>query len=65
MNVRYINGTDTARLEFSNAEGEGTRAFNANVCVEFDTAGNLVSMTIQHLATVASLPQERSEEIDA
>ena len=65
MNVRYFKDTDTALLEFSNAEVEETREISENVYVGLDKAGNLVSMTIEHAATVASLPQVRIEEIDA
>ena len=65
MNVKYFKDTDTALLEFSNAEVEETREMSENVYVDLDEAGNLVSMTIEHAATVASLPQVRIEEIDA
>ena len=65
MNVKYFKDTDTALLEFSNAEVEDTREMSENVYVDLDEAGNLVSMTIEHAATVASLPQVRIEEIDA
>jgi uncharacterized protein YuzE len=65
MNVKYFKDTDTALLEFSTAEVEETREISANVYVDLDKAGNLVSMTIEHAAQVASLPQVRIEEIDA
>ena len=65
MNVKYFKDTDTALLEFSNAEVEETREISENVYVDLDNAGNLVSMTIEHAATVASLPQARIEEIGA
>ena len=65
MNVKYFKDSDTALLEFSNAEVEETREISENVYVDLDKAGNLVSMTIEHAATVASLPQVRIEEIDA
>lgn len=65
MNVKYFKDTDTALLEFSNAEVEETREINENVYVDLDKAGNLVSMTIEHAARLASLPQVRIEEIDA
>ena len=65
MNVKYFKDTDTALLEFSNAEVEETREMSENVYVDLDEAGNLVSMTIEHAATVASLPQVRIEESDA
>jgi uncharacterized protein YuzE len=65
MNVKYFKDTDTALLEFSNAEVEETHEISENVYVDLDKAGNLVSMTIEHAATVASLPLVRIEEIDA
>lgn len=65
MNVKYFRDTDTALLEFSAAEVEETREISENVYIDLDKAGNLVSMTIEHAAMVASLPQVRIEEIDA
>ena len=65
MNVKYFRDTDTALLEFSTAEVEETRAISENVYIDLDKAGNLVSMTIEHAAALASLPQVRIEEIDA
>lgn len=65
MNVKYFKDTDTALLEFSNAVVRETREINENVYVDLDESGNLVSMTIEHAATLASLPQVLIEEIDA
>jgi len=65
MNVKYFKDTDTALLEFSDAEVEETREISENVYVDLDKAGNLVSMTIEHAATVARLPRVLVEEIDA
>jgi uncharacterized protein YuzE len=65
MNVKYFKDTDTALLEFSHAPVEETREISENVHVDLDKAGNLVSMTIEHAATVAQLPQVRIEEIGA
>lgn len=65
MNVKYFKDTDTALLEFSTAEVEETREISANVYADLDKAGNLVSITIEHAAQVASLPHVRIEEIDA
>ncbi len=64
MNVKYFRDTDTALLEFSNAAVEETREISENVYIDLDKSGNLVSMTIEHAATVASLPQVLVEEID-
>jgi uncharacterized protein YuzE len=65
MNVKYFKDTDTALLEFSNAEVDETREIAPNVYVDLDKGGNLVSKTIEHAATTAQLPYVRIEEIDA
>ncbi len=65
MNVKYFMDTDTALLEFANAAVEETREISENVYIDLDKSGNLVSVTIEHAATFASLPQVLVEEIDA
>jgi uncharacterized protein YuzE len=65
MNVKYFKDTDTALLEFSDAEVDETREIAANVYVDLDKGGNLVSMTIEHAAATAQLPYVHIEEIDA
>lgn len=64
MNVRYFKDTDTALLEFSDAVVEETREIGENVYVDLDKAGNVVTMTIEHAATVARFPQVRVDGID-
>jgi uncharacterized protein YuzE len=65
MNIKYFKDTDTTLLEFSDAEVDETREIAANVYVDLDKAGNLVSMTIEHAAATAQLPYVRVEVIDA
>lgn len=65
MNVKYFRDTDTALLEFSDALVNETREISENVYVDLDKDGNLVSMTIEHAATVANLPVLSLEEIGA
>lgn len=65
MNVKYFRDTDAALLEFSDAILEETREISENVYIDLDKSGNLVSMTIEHAAMVANLPQVNLEEIDA
>ena len=65
MNVKYFKDTDTALLEFSARPVDETREISANVFVDLDKDGNLVSMTIEHAAQVASLPLISLEEIGA
>ncbi len=63
MNVKYFTDTDTALLEFSEQPVDETREISENVHVDLDKDGNLVSMTIEHAAQVASLPRVNLEEI--
>ncbi len=63
MNVKYFKDTDTALLEFSDAEVEETREVSENVYIDLDKAGNVVSMTIEHAASVGRFPQVHVEEI--
>lgn len=65
MKVKYFKDTDTALLEFSDAVVNETREISENVYVDLDKDGNLVSMTIEHAATLAQLPHVRIEEIGA
>ena len=65
MKVKYFKDTDTALLEFSDAAVDETRELSENVYVDLDKNGNLVSMTIEHAAATAQLPQVSLEEIGA
>jgi uncharacterized protein YuzE len=65
MKVKYFKDTDTALLEFSDAAVDETRELSENVIVDLDKHGNLVSMTIEHAAATAKLPQVSLEEIGA
>ena len=65
MNVKYFRDTDTALLEFSDEVVDETREISENVYVVLDKYGNIVSMTIEHAATVAKFPVVRLEEIGA
>lgn len=65
MIVKYFWDTDTALFEFSSRLVEETREIAENFYVDFDENGNLVSMTIEHAATVAALPKIQLEEINA
>jgi uncharacterized protein YuzE len=56
MNVKYFADTDTALIEFTTRPVQVTREVSANVYVDLDDAGNLVSMTIEHAQRNANLP---------
>ena len=65
MNIKYFKDTDTALLEFAARPVDETRDISENISVDLDKEGNLVSMTIEHAAQVASLPVVNLEEIGA
>jgi uncharacterized protein YuzE len=65
MIVKYFKDTDSALFEFSSRPVEETREIAENVYVDLDENGNLVSMTIEHAATVAALPEIQLQEIGA
>lgn len=64
MKVKYFKDTDTAHLEFSDAVVAETREVSENVYLDLDASGNLVSMTIEHAATVANLTPLTLGKID-
>ena len=63
MKIKYFRDTDTALLEFSQAEVIETREVSENIYVDLDQNGNLVSMTVEHAAQNASLPEVAVEEV--
>ncbi len=65
MKVTYFRDTDTALFEFADRPIDETREIAENVTVDLDKDGNLVSMTIEHAAKLASLPGITLEEIGA
>jgi len=48
MKIRYFPDTDTALIEFSNAEVVETKEISENLYIDLDNKGNLVGMTIEH-----------------
>jgi uncharacterized protein YuzE len=63
MKIKYFKDTDTALLEFSDALVAETREVSENIYLDLDEDGNLVSMTVEHAAEFASLPEVAVEEI--
>ncbi len=63
MRVKYFSDTDTALVEFTDREVVETREISENIYVDLDGDGNLVSMTIEHAAVSARLPEVLVEEV--
>ena len=64
MNIKYFRETDTALLEFSNRPVDETREISENIYIDLDKDGNLVSMTIEHAQSSASLPSVNVQEFE-
>jgi len=48
MRIQYFSDTDTALIDFHDAEIVGTKGLSANIYVDIDVHSNPVSMTIEH-----------------
>ncbi len=48
MKIKYFPDTDTAHVEFAEAEIVTTKEISENIYIDLDKNGNLVSMTIEH-----------------
>jgi uncharacterized protein YuzE len=57
MKIEYFTDTDTLLIELSTNEITETRDLNENTMVEFDVAGKLVSMTIEHAKEQADVEE--------
>jgi uncharacterized protein YuzE len=63
MKVQYFEDTDTLYIVFKQSEVDETRDLDENALVEFDTRGNLVSMTIEHARERADLPDFSFQQV--
>jgi uncharacterized protein YuzE len=48
VRIQYFVDTDTVYMVFKDAEVQETKDLDENTLVEFDSQGNLASMTIEH-----------------
>jgi len=65
MKIKYFPDTDTALVEFSDLDVHETKPINDNIYLDLDSAGNLVSMTIEHARKQASMPFISFEQLDS
>ncbi len=57
MKIKYFADTDTALIEFSNAEVEETKEVSEDIYLDLDNKGNLVSMTVEHAREKANISE--------
>jgi len=64
MKIIYFPDTDTALVEFSDKDVSETRAIGENICIDLDSSGNLVSMTIEHARESARMPEITYQQVE-
>ena len=65
MRIKYFPDTDTALIEFAALTIEETREISADIYVDLDREGRLVSMTIEHAQTSAGIKELSFQELVA
>ena len=63
MKIKYFPDTDTALVEFTSFPVAETKEISEDVFVDLDASGRLVSMTIEHGKTSASIRDFSFEEL--
>lgn len=64
MKVRYFADTDTVLIELRPDAIVDTRDLDENTVVEFDAAGNLCAITVEHARERAMLPNFAFEHVN-
>lgn len=65
MKIRYFEDTDTMLIEFREAHVATTRDLDENTIVDYDSAGNICSITIEHASIRAGAPKFSFEKVAA
>lgn len=65
MRIKYFEDTDTTIVEFSSNPPIETQEFNANVYLDFDKDGQVVSLTIEHAGRSADMREFLYQRIPA
>jgi len=65
MKIKYFTDTDTALLEFTSKPVAETREISEDIYIDLDADGRLVSMTIEHAKTSASIKDFSYQELAA
>jgi len=65
MKIKYFTDTDTALLEFTSSPVAETREISDDIYIDLDADGRLVSMTIEHAKTSASIKDFSYQELAA
>jgi uncharacterized protein YuzE len=65
MRIRYFEDTDTLLIEFRAAPATETRDLDEDTTIDFDAAGNVCAITVEHASERAGSPQFTYEKVAA
>jgi uncharacterized protein YuzE len=65
MRIRYFEDTDTLLIEFKGARVTETRDLDEYTTIDFDAAGNVCAITVEHASERAGSPQFSCEKVAA
>lgn len=57
MKIKYFEDTDTALLEFGTRTPTETRELSEDIYLDFDEAGHVVSITVEHASDHSDLSE--------
>ncbi|MGH9431483.1 MAG: DUF2283 domain-containing protein [Terriglobia bacterium] len=65
MRIQYFEDTDTLYIALKETVVAETKDLDENTLVEFDSQGNLLSMTIEHARERADIPNFSFQQVPA
>jgi uncharacterized protein YuzE len=65
MRIKYFEDTDTTLMEFSSNAPVESQELNENIYLDLDSAGRVVSITIEHAGTSADMKEFLYQRIPA
>jgi uncharacterized protein YuzE len=65
MKIRYFKDTDTMLIEFRDVAVAETRELDESTTLDFDAAGNICAITVEHASTRADAPKVTYEQVAA
>jgi uncharacterized protein YuzE len=63
MKIKYFEDTDTALIELRPAPPAETRELSEDVYLDFDSAGHVVSITLEHASRLGNLSEVMFERV--
>lgn len=64
MKIKYFEDTDTALLELGGGTPAETRELSEDIYLDFDNAGHVVSITVEHASVRSDLSEVSFKRIN-